>query len=101
MRTDHCAICNYDLRGARGGRRCPECGQLLTASALMAAREKLLLRRLGLWGFIGLMVTIGLGPAVVLAFAENAIFVAPALVLLIAPVMPALVAAWVSRRIPD
>ena len=34
-------------------------------------------------------------------FPERAIFVAPALVLVLAPITPALVAAWVNNRLPD
>jgi predicted RNA-binding Zn-ribbon protein involved in translation (DUF1610 family) len=98
-----CVSCDYDLRGTAGesAPRCPECGQSLADGAMARALERSFFRRLRRRLAALSMLVATLTTATLLAFPEHVLFVAPLLVLMVAPVAPVLLAAYCARVLPD
>lgn len=103
-----CPACGFDLRTAdvTGAEQCTECGQSLDAAALDAAEERRLFRkvlRIVIVVSVGLF-TISLLVNYVLAGrgksgADAMVYIAPALVFLIGPIAPVLLALFAARHI--
>ncbi len=73
---------------------------MLGASAALA-RERAFFHRLR-WRLLALFaVTVLLGIGAITMFRDQALFLTPLLVLLVAPIAPVLVAAYCVRRLPD
>jgi hypothetical protein len=104
----NCPSCGFDLRTAAvtGAELCTECGQSLAAADLDAAEERRLFRKvtrivaivsLALFAVSVLVNSVFAGRGQ--AGADAMVYVAPALVFLIGPIAPVLLALFAARNI--
>jgi len=95
-----CGSCDYDLTGTveEGPGRCPECGDRLDAAGLDRARERHAFRRVRrrLW-ILGVLAVV-LSAATYLLLSDHAVFIAPMVIFVVAPIAPVLLAGAAEER---